>query len=143
MTKEASYSIHIMWIWQLLYWFYIFPMHLYSSTRDFMTKHNTFFYHEVTFFQVEDKISILTLLQNLVKVVQAITKRSSIGEKIIHKHFHYLLNKIREDSSHTTFKSSSCITQHKWHSTISIRTIWTCECQLFLVFRMNSYLGKS
>lgn len=79
-------------------------------------------------FSVDDKVSI---------------KRSSIDEKIVHKHLHYLLNKISKNSSHATFKSSGCITQPKQHSTVSIHTIRTCECHVFLIIRVYHYLRKS
>ena len=53
-----------------------------------MTKYYPFFYHEVAFLPIQNKVSRFTLLQNFTKIFETEIKWSSIYEEIVHEDFH-------------------------------------------------------
>src|SRR5215216_1976645 len=110
MTKDTTNTFDVSWAWHLLNCLNLSSINLYTSFRNFMPKDNPFINHVVAFLPIKNKISFFTSLQNFIKVVQTIIKRSSIGRKVIHEHFYNFLTKTMKDSRHAPLKSSRSIT---------------------------------
>src|SRR3990170_6718769 len=109
MTKETTNTFNIFRAWHFLNCINFSFIHLNTSFRNFMSQDNTFINHKVALLPIQDEISLLASLQNSIKVAQAIIKRSFINGEIIHENLNNLFTKVREYSSHTSFKGSRCI----------------------------------
>ncbi|GJS89282.1 hypothetical protein Tco_0771918 [Tanacetum coccineum] len=75
-----------------------------------MSKHNSFFNHEVTFFPVKDKICIFATLKHFIKIVQAVIKRASKDGEIIHEYFNRFFDHVMKYSQHAPLESSRSVT---------------------------------
>src|SRR3954453_9213026 len=123
MTKNTSNTFNIPRIGYFLNCFDFSYVDFNTTFRNFMPKNNSFIYHKVAFLPIKNKICFFTPLQNFIKVVQTIIKRSSIDRKIAHEYFHNFFTKTMKDSRHTSMKCSGSITETKRHASISISSI--------------------
>src|SRR3990170_6095213 len=108
MTEKTTNTFNVTRTWHLLNCVYLSFVHFNTTFKNFMTQDNAFIDHKVALLPIQDKVSLLTSLQNSIKVAQAIIKRSSINRKIIHENFNNLFIEIREYSSHASLESSRC-----------------------------------
>src|SRR4051795_2052815 len=122
MTKNTTNIFYISWARHLLNCLNFGSIKFNAPFRNFMSKKNSFINHKVAFLPIKNKISFLTSLQNFIKVVQTIIKRSSIDGEIVHEHLHNFFTKAVKNSRHASLKSSRSITQTKRHTSISIST---------------------
>ena len=109
MTEETMNTCDVPWIGHPLDCFNLGPVHLDSHFRNLVAKNNSLIDHEVALFSVEHQVSLLSSLQNFIKVVDTKVKRGSIDGEIIHEYLHNFLTKTMKDSRHTRLKSSKCI----------------------------------
>jgi hypothetical protein len=74
-----------------------------------MSKDNSFIHHKVAFLPIKNKVSFFASLQNFIKVMQIIIKRSSIDGEIVHEDLHNFFTKAMKNSRHASLKSSRSI----------------------------------
>src|SRR4051812_17939454 len=110
MTKDTTNTFDILRTRHLLNCFNFGSVNFNTSFRDIMSKNNSFINHEMTFIPVKNKVCFFTSLQNFIKVVQTVIKRSSIDGKIVHENLHNFFTKTMKDSRHTSLKGSRSIT---------------------------------
>src|SRR3954468_11852623 len=110
MTKETSYTFDVLGTRHIFNSINFSFINFNTSFRNFMSQNNTFINHKVALFPIQYKISFFTSLQNSIKIAQAIIKRRSIDEKVVHGNLTNLFTKVREYSHHASFKGSRCIT---------------------------------
>src|SRR3954470_23132386 len=110
MTKNTTNTFYISWARHLLNCLNLGSINFNAPFRNFMSKNNSFINHKVEFLQIKNKISFFTSLQNFIKVVQAIIKRSSIDGEIVHENLHNFFRKTMKDSRHTSLKGGRSIT---------------------------------
>src|SRR6187399_2889539 len=110
MTKETSYTFDILRAWHLFNSINFSLVNFNTSFRNLMSQDNAFINHKVSLLPIQDKISVFTSMQNLIRVAQAIIKRSSVNGEVIHENLNNLFTKIREYSHHACLKGSRYIT---------------------------------
>src|SRR3954462_14323886 len=143
MTKNTTNTFYISWARHLLNCVNLDSINFNAPFQNFMSKNNSFIKHKVAFLPIKNKISFFTSLQNFIKVVQEIIKRSSIDGEIVHEHLHNFFTKAMKNSRHASLKSSSSITQTKRHASISISTVRTSKSGFLLIFRSHRNLRET
>ena len=78
MTLSTMNTFDVPWIGHPLDCFNLRLVHLDSPLRNLVAKNNFLVNHEVALLPVEHQISLLTSLQNFIKIVEAMDKRGSI-----------------------------------------------------------------
>src|SRR3954471_7073376 len=96
MTKDTTNTSDISRTRHLLDCFNFGSINFNASFRDLVSKNNPFINHEMAFLPVKNKVGFFTSLQNFIKVVQTVIKRSSIGRKIVHENLYNFLHKNHE-----------------------------------------------
>jgi len=92
------------WRWQFFNDLYLYFVNFNAFIRENMTKDNPLLHHKMALLPIQDQIHIFTSFQDLGQIIQATVIGCTIHRKIIHKDFHYVLNKIRKNNHHTTLK---------------------------------------
>src|SRR4051812_28987513 len=110
MTKDTTNTFYIPRAWHILNCFNFCSVYFNTSFRNFVSKNNPFINHEMTFLPIKNKVGFFTSLQNFIKVVQAVIKRSSIDREIVHENLHNFFTKTMKDSRHASLKGSRSIT---------------------------------
>src|SRR4051812_47275527 len=110
MTKDTTNTFDISRTRHLLNCFNFGSINFNTPFKDLVSKNNSFINHEMAFLLVKNKIGFLTSLQNFIKVVQIVIKRSSIDGKIVHENLHNFFTKTMKDRIHTSLKGSRSIT---------------------------------
>src|SRR3954469_14841551 len=102
MNKDTTNTFYIPRARHLLNFFNFGSINFNASFRNFVSKNNPFINHEMAFLPIKNKVSFFTSLQNFIKVLQTIIKRSSIYGEIVHENLHNFFTKTMTDSRHTS-----------------------------------------
>src|SRR3954462_11474222 len=110
MTKDTTNTFDISRARHLLNCFNFGSVNFNTSFRNLVSKNNPFINHEMAFLPIKNKVGLFTSLQNFIKVVQTVIKRSSIDGEIVHENLHNFFTKTMKYSNHTSLKGSRSIT---------------------------------
>src|SRR4051812_7751205 len=109
MTKNATNTFYVSRAGHILNCFNLGSVNFNTSFRNFVSKKNSFINHEMTFLPIKNKVGFFTSLQNFIKVVQTVIKRSSIDGEIVHENLHNFFTKPMKDSRHASLKGGRSI----------------------------------
>ncbi|GKC45621.1 hypothetical protein Tco_1063343 [Tanacetum coccineum] len=143
MSQKTSNAFNISVGWKFSDYVDFGFVNLKAYSRHFVSKNDSFFNHEVTFFLIKDKICIFTRLKHFIDIVETIIERVSKDGEVDHEYFYKFFDHVMKDSQHAPLKSSGCIALTKRHSLLSVCSERACESSFYLIYRIDRYLKIS